>query len=326
MKAVRRYTVRKDRMEIEKEGDICRIRVRRLDGVQNGTIWGRLVLSMRLKKSSIFTVYGIASDRKLSAAEAEQLRWNSNYCLGTNCQNLPLDTLKGRYLWIGIEFLQEDAQAVKSLLVETYNGEFLETFPEVYQESGEFFQRYLSVFSGIYTNLDQKIENAPKLLDFEHAPRRLLNLYLEWMGMSERMAALPEKIKRNILKELYWLNRRKGTKQAFLKITEIVLGEEAVILEKGERGIVVWTTQRRERKKAEILLGLLEEYKPAGSQIQVVFGGEPLKLDDTAYLGMGTMLVCPPEARLDGEALLEQCRLAEGGWENGGIYRNCIGK
>lgn len=321
---VRRYTIRRDRMAVEKQGDVCRISIRRLDGVKFGTVWGRLVLSMRLQKGSICTVYGIASDREALTAQEESNRWEKGCRLGINAQNLLLDTLCGRYLWIGIELVRGDAYTIRDLLVETYNGEFLEMFPKVYQESGAFFQRYLSIFSGMYTDLDQKIEHAPKLLDLDHAPRKLLNVYLEWMGMSGKMTALPEQIKRKLLKELYQLNRRKGTKQAFLKITEIVLGEEAVVFERGAQEIVVMTNQRRRQKKAEILQMLLEEYKPVRSKIQLVFGGEPLKLDGMARLGMETALMDYPEARLDGEAVLEKCMLAEGGVEDGGIYRNCV--
>lgn len=321
---VRRYTIRKDRMTAEKQGDVCRIYIRRLDGVKFGTVWGRLVLNMSPQKKNIYTVYGIASDQETLTVQEECKRWEKGCRLGTNAQNLPLDTLCGRYLWIGIELVRGDAHTIKNLLVETYNGEFIEMFPKIYQESGAFFQRYLSIFSGMYTDLDQKIENAPKLLELDHAPRKLLNVYLEWMGMSGKMTALPERIKRKLLKELYQLNRRKGTKQAFLKITEIVLGEEALIFERDGQEIVVMTNRRREQKKAEILQMLLEEYKPVRSKIQLVFGEEPLKLDGMARLGMGTVLMDFPEARLDGEAVLEKCMLAEGGLEDGSIYRDCV--
>lgn len=335
MQEIRRYTIGKKRMTSEKAGKVCRIRIRRLDGERQGNVWGRLFLDVRLTKGSICAVYGMASDRDGLTEEEEGRRWQKEFHLGNNCRHILLDSLRGRYLWLSMELLYAGEEQIREMYVESPGRVFLEKFPEAYREGGDFLCRYLAVFSSLYSDLDRKITEAPELLKVSEAPEKLLDLYLEWMGMSTEDRYYPEEIKRKLLMQLYWLNRRKGTRQAFIRLTEIVLGEPAAVIEQEGRRILVLVRQKRIREQAELLLRLLQEFKPARSSVRLVFPGESAYLDDAAYLDMGSACYAWPDAVLDGEVLLDECVLragetgpdrsepAERRGTDGIVYRNC---
>lgn len=310
MEQIRRYTIDKDRMEVTIYGRICRVKIRRLDGVVPGNVWGRLHISMRLPKTGICSVYAYAGEEPILTEEEEQRLWEREQRLGTNQEDFLLSDLKGRYLWIAMELSGANIRHIFNLYVEQGGEIFLSQFPEVYREGGEFFQRYLSVFSTLYTELDRKITEAPGLLDISETPGRFLNLYMEWLGRFQKGTYLPQQMKRKLLRELYWLNRRKGTKKALLKITEIVLGKEALIREEEKWEIIVLVRERIQQETERILLSLLEEYKPLRSTIRLVYYGGPPILGEALHLDMGCALVGWPKARLDGEMRLGQCRIS----------------
>ena len=107
----------------------------------------------------------------------------------------------------------------------------METFPSVYRERDGFFHRFLSIYSSIYNDFEQEIDDLPRLLDPETAQVEMLPVYGQWLGIDLSGDYLTEEMMRTFVREGYKLNRMKGTKRAIERILEIILREKAIVIE-----------------------------------------------------------------------------------------------
>ena len=148
-----------------------------------------------------------------------------------NHKDVLLYEQRGRYLYFVIEFVGEGNGYLRNIRVDRRGDNFMQTFPEIYRERNSFFHRYLSIFSSIYMDFQQDIEQLPQLLDVDSCPAQLLPTYGKWLGIDLDCDIQDERILRDLVREGYSLNRMKGTKKAIAKIAKIMLGEDVLILE-----------------------------------------------------------------------------------------------
>lgn len=198
----------------------------------------------------------------------------------------------------------------------------MNTFPEVYRERGSFFHRYLSVFSSIYEDFQEEIEELPRLLDLDTCPAFLLPVYASWLGLAVGDNFLEEPVLRTLVKEAFSLNRIKGTKAALLRIARIVLGEDVVVLERNVMGAYIEKEEvpqmnrlyGRTAQDVTILVGrpltevkrsqllfLLEQFSPVRARLHVVCLKRACVLDSYSYLDWNAMVPWQGQGRLDRE-------------------------
>ena len=131
---------------------------------------------------------------------------------------------------------------------------------------------------------------------------------------------------RNLLKEVYHLNRMKGTKEALKRLIWLVLQEEPIIVERnliGEIGnseenilynqlygtskhdITILINRNSDEKLQAQLLYLLKQFKPARSKVKLVFYRECRKMDSYCYLNKNAVLGRVSNGKMDKNTMLD---------------------
>ena len=135
--------------------------------------------------------------------------------------------IKGRYLQIKIELFGNGQTTPEIAAIRFYSPRFsyLDKYlPELYRENifganadetgdaspSDFLQRYLCLFEGVLTPLEDKIANAHLVTNPTTAPAEVLDWLGLWIGLSLE-AGMPEKQRRDMLSHAMTLYRYRGT-------------------------------------------------------------------------------------------------------------------
>jgi phage tail-like protein len=278
-----------------------------------------------LQIDTIQSIDSYLQDETVSFRDKKEFMKQAGALRFINKQDVLLYDIKGRYLWIAFEIIGEAQGRISDLKVMSPGDNFMQTFPEVYQNYGDFFHRYISVFSSLYNDFQDKIDHSDALLDLEHAPIELLNQYADWMGLMVQGEFLSEDTLRQLLKEAYTLNKYKGTKRVIERICEIILGEKPVIVEKN----ILKNYVRRENqdiydnlygtspydvtlliptyvdeKLRAQLLYLLKQFKPIRCRLRVIFLQEAGILDTYSFMDMNAKVFSRNMGTLDEHQLM----------------------
>lgn len=315
-----------------------------INSYEENSMWGRFRLKAVLPPSCILVLRAFAKNaggigrEKVLEADAylldptvppeDKLKFfeNADCAKSVNCRNLLLYDLSGQYLWICIEIIGTGEGELSGLYLESQGDNFMQTFPEIYQERGSFFHRYMSIFSSMYQELQDKIDHVEDWLDVEKAPEPLLHLFAGWLGLELEGEFLEGEVLRRLLKEAYGLNRIKGTRQAVVRLVELVLGEQVIVVERnllsshGDReeaklynrlygtskqDITILINRKSDEKLQAQLLYLLKQYKPVKSRMKLVFYRDCNSLDSYCFLDGNARLGYLTGGRLDGNYLMD---------------------
>ena len=310
-----------------------------IDGIEPSAKWGRFHVDYKLEEDMVLTTYAVAleekeiwwndgmrsfnavlKDSEITIEEKLKLLEKFNAKKQINQKDVLLYELEGRYLFLCIEVKGLGNGELENLFVNNQGDIFLNTFPEVYREYGSFFHRYMSVYSSIYMDFQDKIDDVADFLDIDTAPIQLLPIFCRWMGLDVSGEFLSSDKLRTLVREAYHLNRTKGTKEALLRVCEIVLGERIVILEKN---VVRENTQAENQNIYEELYGngiydvtlliqtyvpenlrsqlmfLLNQFKPVRSRLKIKFLEQKGRLDGHVYMDVNAKIVDIQNVALD---------------------------
>ena len=292
-----------------------------VDGAQEECKWGRLWFDAAISEDTVLTVYAMAVDEKsydsyflsddISISGKRKVFENAEAVKAVNQTDLLLYSQRGRYLYIMIDVMGEGIADISNLQVNNKGDIIMQTLPEVYHEYGSFFHRYLSVFSSLYRDFQNQIDYVDRLLDVDEAPVKLLPVLAQWMGIDVSGDFLDGDKLRTLVKEAYQLNKMKGTRTALERLTEIILGEKAIILEKnvfrdysqnldtktyeslyGDRPYDVTLlikTYVPESQKSQLMF-LLNQFKPVRCRLLIYFLDARGELDNHTYLDMNAQI------------------------------------
>ncbi len=291
--------------------------------------WGRLHFKLELPENSMCYLYVAASNEKTGQEvllnresnlmdKKRMIQTLRGLCF-INKPDVLLYEITGRYLWIMVEMIGEGVR-VSGLRAEAPGDNFMQTFPEVYREKNSFFHRYLSIYSSIYNDFQEKLDVRSELLPVEKASLPLLELYAKWLGIDVDGGYLGEETLRSLLLEAPELLKRKGTKYCIERICMIVLGEKPTIVERGLMQKYVQRSEKKqydslygespydvtlllkvyvEEKKKEQLLHLLSQFKPVRSRLHIVLLEPAGLLDGHSYLDENAVIFTQKEGTLD---------------------------
>lgn len=287
--------------------------------------WGRFHCKADLSSSSMLKIYAFAVNAQAEQAErlndffhdpAVPWREKRGY-FGrdgvefVNHKDVLLYDLQGEYLWIAIGIEEAGRDRIYDMKLDTQGDNFMQTFPEIYQEENGFFHRYMSVFSSIYQDISDEIEGMDRYLNIETTPFPVLMQIAGWFGFETEGDFLEEKLLRRLVREIYHLNRIKGTKQVMKDLIRAVLGDEAYIIERNRlRGyiqsdrkdtyqklygstmqdVTILVKRPEDEKLQSQIMYLLQQFKPARSRIRLVFSESCNHLDSYCYLDYNAAL------------------------------------
>lgn len=299
--------------------------------------WGRFHCRADLSGSSMLKIYALALDT--GKKEAEELNrffhdpdipWQEKRGYferggmeAAHHGDILLYNLQGEYLWIALELEEAGDDRIFDMKLDSQGDNFLQTFPEIYQEENGFFHRYLSIFSSIYQDLSDEIGSLDRYLDPETTPLPILMRIADWFGFEAEGDFLEEELLRRLIKEIYGLNRIKGTKQVMRDLIRAVLGDEAYIVERNRlrdyipaeskdtcqklygstmQDVTIIVKRPADEKLQSQMMYLLRQFKSARSRLRLVFSDRCSHMDSYCYLNYNAALSRKGRGYMDGSS------------------------
>lgn len=285
-----------------------------IDGIYEDATWGRLKFKCEFDEDMIYTVYAYATNYEAKTPENMFLQSKKM----VNANDFLLYDLKGRYLYIMIDVKGMGNGYISDMRVDNQGDFLMDSLPELYHDYGGFYHRYLSVFSSLFMDMEEEIENIDYIFDLDKTPVQFLPVFGKWLGIDLSGNFLTEDKLRTLVKEAYYLNRMKGTKTALLRLTEIVLGKKAIILEKNHVSedvdeslnledlygksdtdvVLLIDTYVPENQKSQLLF-LLNQFVPIRCNLNIKFLDESSGMDGHLYLDMNSSINENKDGELD---------------------------
>lgn len=297
-----------------------------LYGTEDAARWGRLHIETDLPSGSVLTIWAAASD---SPEEPGEILLNRNVlperkknylrehgiCPAVNREDILLYELSGRYLWIGLEITHAGEGSIEQVQVINPGDHFMQTFPEVYQERNGVFHRYLSVFSSLYHDIEKETEGLEELFRVDSAPKWMLKEIGRLFGIETGEGLLGMSSLRKLLQNACRYTRMKGTASVMREITQLLSGEEPLIIEKEDGNIVFLLDTELTGEEELRLLFFLEQFKPLYGKLTLLSYEEEAMLDRYCFADINAGIMNPGQGVLDGGFASERCVM--GGTGNG---------
>ena len=316
------------------EGGVNFLILNRFCSYERESRWGRFHCKASLSPRSTLKIYAFAVDAERGQAERLNqffhdagVSWQDKRgYFGrdgvefVNHEDILLYDLRGEYLWIAVEIEEAGNDRLGDMRLDSRGDNFMQTFPEIYQEENGFFHRYMSIFSSIYQDISDEIGSLDNYLNVETTPLPVLMRIADWFGFEAEGDFLDEELLRRLIKEIYRLNRIKGTKQVMRELIRAVLGDEAYIIERNRmRGyipvelkdtyrklygdtmqdVTILIKRPEDEKLQSQMMYLLQQFKPIRSRIRLVFSDRCNNLDSYCYLDYNAALLSKGYAHVD---------------------------
>lgn len=294
-----------------------------IDGSERDCVWGRLAFEFNADSDMVLVVRAFASndlefvrngeivtfdafllDESEPLSNKERLFEAVKASRFSDTDDMLLYGQKGRYLWIFVDVYGAGAASIRDMNIYLPGDIFMITFPEIYRKEGEFFHRYLSIFSSIYTDFQRTIDSLDKLIDIDTAPDGLLPVFARWLGIEIGAGIIESGLLRKLISRAYSLLRIKGTKDAIMGIVKVFTDADAYIVEqrmllsnsstedretfmnlygKGPFEFAVLINREADEELRSRLMLLINQFKPARSEVRIVFLGEACRIGGYCY-------------------------------------------
>lgn len=240
---------------------------------------------------------------------------------------------QGRYLWIMLKancnFIKEDNKPLVIEKMRLYypRMSFLDYLPAVYQEDNEsrdFLERFLSIFSTIHDEMEENIDNLERYFDADTVEGEYLKWLSDWLSINSDDRWNDDSL-RELLKSAPEIYKIRGTKKALEKMIAVYTGEKPIIIEYfqykedlknpvlSERirklygddpytfTVLVKAGCVRETHRRIAVKKILHEEKPAYTEARLVVLQNTIELDGYTYLGINSVFAGASPLLLDPE-------------------------
>jgi len=318
------------------------------DGGKEAAQWGRFKFEADIPDDCEVTIFYFATEitafnRKGVLSDMKEFLCETNEDPGVKLEffsvadaksirgatDILLYDVTGRYLFVAVRIEGNFEGPIHDMKVINPGDTFMNTMPEIYRNRGGFFHRYLSVFSSIFNDFQDKIDNYAVNLDPDVADKDLLVTYAAWMGIDVSGDFLDENTLRTLVKEAPALNRKKGTKAALERLCEIVLSEKCIVVENKEDSnarmfgdsrfdVTILIKSFVEEKKKSQLAFLLNQFIPIRTHLRIIYLEGRSGLDTHSYLDINASVFDTRQGRLDshmsldGNVLMEEEQVIDG--------------
>ncbi len=304
-----------------------------LDGVVDDLFWGRLSLKAKFNGDILLTVRAVATndsvfvrkgditkiddfllDPSIAPEIKEQFFGAAGGIENSGVQDMLLYGLKGRYLYIWIEVGGIGSVTLSDLTVFVPGDNFFATFPAVYQNDNNFFQRYLTIFSTVYNEFQETIDHLDNFLDIDTVSVPMLHHFASWLGLETKGMLSDEATLRRLLKAVPRLFAIKGTRSAVEGMISIFISCPFYVIERnllarqqlgGEMygntpyDFTILINCDADEQLRTCLEFFIDQIKPVRSQYRIVFLGDNSGLDAFTYLDFNGSVLHSAPGQLD---------------------------
>lgn len=231
----------------------CTIITASADSTEHGFLWRSAEVFANISENTVMRVSAYAADSTIvnigdktceldallsdgTMSEKERLELVSGLFtpLCTNCFDGPIN-LKGRYIWIKLDFMALDRKAVEVSKIKLLlkSDSMMNYLPEMYRASdGEsgFMTRFMSIFDSIFFDMDERIASARSAMDYRVADGDMLRYLAEWI-MTDDAAYLDAPRLREKIRDTVEDYKYTGTKHGLCSWIKREYGAEPVIIE-----------------------------------------------------------------------------------------------
>lgn len=204
----------------------------------------------------------------------------------------------------------------------------LEYLPELYLKAGSFTERFLSIFTDIYCELEEKIDKSAELYDPEICPEEFVEWLGEWIS-AENMHLFPDDKKREYLLAMPRLSMCRGTLRGLRELLELYCGSKVFIVECYHVGryfssckdlarlypggrFTVWILCSPTKSKTDVLEEITEAQLPVNITAKIKLLANITELNNYCYLGVNSVLAGTRRGALDGKCALNYVHLGGG--------------
>lgn len=279
----------------------------------------------------------IMNNNNLTCEEIEALMEIFKIKTVVNPFDILLYDAKGRYFWFKLEILDlnKDVTAITSIKVEYPMQSLVRYLPEFYQENEEskrFLDGYLGIFESLYMDLEKDIDNVSHYFDPDTTDKEFLEWLSKWVKVENTYIWKEEKL-RYLLKNIVRFYKNTGTIKGISEIIELYAGEKPYIVEyfqlkkyikyieqsntilnlygdnPYEFTIILSEKSIPSEKEYKEVYKLIEEFKPAHTEVKLIILKPYIFLGNYTYLGINTYLNSDRNMELDGMATLPFTRI-----------------
>lgn len=278
-----------------------------------------------------------AMNNELTYEEIDQLMENFKIKTVVNPFDLLLYDAKGRYFWFKLEILDlnKEATVIKSIKIEYPMQSLVRYLPEFYQddqESRSFLDGYLGIFEALYMDLEKVIDNISHYFDPDTTDKEFLEWLAKWVKVENTYIWKEDKL-RYLLKNIVGFYKNAGTVKGMSDIIELYAGEKPYIVEyfqikeymkyveqadmmlnlygdnPYEFTVILSEKSIPSEKEYKEIYKLIEEFKPAHTEVKLIILKPYVFLGNYTYLGINTFLNSDRSMELDGMAKLAFTRI-----------------
>lgn len=145
-----------------------------------------------------------------------------------------LISVKGRYLWLRLEFLvpQPLEFKLRKIKLPISDEKILQYLPEIYRDNQEnnFFKRFMEIFDSVFFDIEEKVNFLSEKMDYTIADEEMLRYLANWVGIDDAQD-LPENELRERIRGIIFEYRAIGTKPGLIKLIEREVGVKPQIVE-----------------------------------------------------------------------------------------------
>lgn len=245
-------------------------------------------------------------------------------------QDILLHSLQGRWAYLCVCAVPQDGAPcmLRGARLEFPRYSFTQYFPEIYQQD-DFFRRYVAVFQSLYLDLESRVDEVPRMLDYESASDAQVEALAAWLGIDTAGGLFGPAQLRSLIRDSLLYQGGKGTRAALEGVVELACGVRPNIVEHFQWSRLPMPTARR--RLYETLYGadgnmfcvilnltdragplpvseaqldrLIDAYSMLGTRHRLVFLRRCSYTDTHCYLDVNSCLSTPEMAAVDGVTL-----------------------
>lgn len=270
------------------------------------------------------------ADPGVSVAEKILALQRLPHVRAVNTRDILLHGLAGRYVWalVAAHPIAPCDCELRGLRLELPRYSFLEYFPEIYWNN-DFFERYIAVFQSMFLDLERRVGEVPRMLDYRTTPDENVEYLAGWLGLGNSRSLFTTEQLRHLIANIGLFQGAKGTRRALEEIILLVTGIRPRIVEYFQ-----WARPRfsaRSRQEGQSLYGetcnhfcvildltrqslpahiserdlaqLIESYSVMGSHCKLVLIRICSHTDAHCYLDVNSALSVPETAGISSRAI-----------------------